>query len=249
MFSICRSFQSEQEGSVTVSDIQSLLALQDIDGCIRALQQEVEKIPERKKLEVDRLQSSRAAVEQAKNDLKMAQVKVAELELEVKARNDKILALKQCQGQLKTNKEFQAYNQEIARFEDEIDTYEARLIAALDDVGPYKRTLAEREAKLGEERLAVEAYCAELDARLAEVQAELAALGTARGDAVKQVQPRALSYYERCLGTRRWPIVAQLQADGVCKGCNLQQPPSISQMVRRNQEMVVCQMCGRILYM
>ena len=146
------------------------------------------------------------------------------------------------------NKEFQAYNLEIAKIEAEIDSYEARLIAALDDVGPHKGTLAEREGKLAEEQASVNAYFAELDARLAEIKAEMATQKTARGDAVKQVQPRALLYYER-LSVKRWPVVVQLQADGVCKGCNLLQPPSIAQMVRRNPEMVVCQMCGRILYM
>ena len=231
-----------------MSEIQSLLELQEIDGRIRTLQQEVDEIPKRKKQESERLQDSHAAVEQAKYDLKVAQVRVAEMEMEVKARNDKILALKQCQGQLKTNKEFQAYNLEIAKIEAEIDAYEARLIAAMDDVSPHKKTLAEKEAKLAEGQGTVDAYFAELDARLAEVQKELAESQATRVDAVKQVQPRALLYYER-LGSRRWPVVVQLQADGVCRGCNLQQPPSISQMVRRNQDMVTCQMCGRILYM
>jgi len=241
-------FNLNPEGSVTVSDIQALLELQEIDGRIRTLQQEVEEIPKRKGQEAERLQGSRAAVEQAKSDLKAAQLKVAEAELEVKARNDKILALKQCQGQLKTNKEFQAYNLEIAKIEGEIDSYEARLIAALDDVGPCKQALAEREEKLNEGRAAVDTYFAELDARLSDVQAALTECKTARGDAAKQVQPRALLYYER-LSVRRWPVVVPLQPDGVCRGCNLQQPPSVSQMARRNQEMVVCQMCGRILYM
>jgi predicted nucleic acid-binding Zn-ribbon protein len=187
-------------------------------------------------------------LELAKSELKSAQVRVAEAELEVKARNDKILALKQNQSQLKTNKEFQAYNLEIAKIEGEIDNYEARQIAAMDDVTPRKQTLAEREAALKEGQQAVDAYCSELDARMAEVQTELTALGTARGNAIKQVQPRALSYYER-LSEKRWPVVVPLQADGVCKGCNLRQPPSVAQMVRRNQELTSCQMCGRVLYL
>jgi uncharacterized small protein (DUF1192 family) len=45
-----------------VSDIQSLLELQEIDGRIRALQQEVKDIPQRKEQESARLQSARAAV-------------------------------------------------------------------------------------------------------------------------------------------------------------------------------------------
>ena len=231
-----------------MSDVQSLLELQEIDGRIRVFQQEVKDIPQRKEQEASRLQGLRVALEQAKNGLKAAQVRVADLELEVKARQEKLLNLKQTQSQLKTNKEFQAYNLEIAKMDTEIDNYEARLIAALDDVIPHKQTLAEKEAKLNEGQKELDAYSAELDARLAEIQAELATLETARGDAVKQVQPRALLYYER-LSTKRWPVVVQLQADGVCKGCNLLQPPSVSQMARRNQELTFCQMCGRILHM
>ena len=231
-----------------MSDVQSLLELQEIDGRIRALQQEATDIPKRKEQEAARLQDLRAALEQAKSGLKAAQVRVADIELEVKSRNEKLLVLKQTQSQLKTNKEFQAYNLEIAKMETDIDNYEARQIAALDDVIPCKQTLAEKEAKLGEGQTELDAYAAELDARLAEVQAELATLEAARGDAVKKVQPRALLYYER-LSMKRWPVVVPLQADGVCKGCNLLQPPSVSQMARRKQELTFCQMCGRILYM
>jgi len=231
-----------------VNDIQPLLELQDVDGLIRALQQEARDIPQRKEQEASRLQGLHTALELARNDLKAAQVRVAEAELEVKARNDKILVLKQHQGQLKTNKEFQAYNLEIAKIEAEIDNHEARQIAAMDDVIPCKLAIAEKEAALREGQQEVDAYGAELDARLAEVQAELTALETARGNAIKKVQPRALSYYERLI-VKRWPVVVQLQTDGVCKGCNLRQPPSVAQMVRRAQELTPCQMCGRILYM
>ncbi|MCL2104475.1 MAG: hypothetical protein FWH21_05405 [Kiritimatiellaeota bacterium] len=231
-----------------MNDIQPLLELQDIDGHIRTLQQEAKDLPKRKEAEALRLQELQAALELAKSELKAAQVRVAEAELEVKARNDKILALKQSQGQLKTNKEFLAYNLEIAKIEAEIENHEARQIVAMDDVIPCKQACVEKEAVLKEGHQEVDAYCAELDARLAEVKTELTALGTARGNAVKQVQPRALSYYERMI-TNRWPVVVQLQADGVCKGCNLRQPPSVAQMVRRGQELTPCQMCGRLLYM
>lgn len=231
-----------------MSDIQSLLGLQELDGHIRVLQQEIKDIPKRKEQEASRLQNATAAVEQAKGELRAAQVKVAETELEVKARQDKILSIKQTQGMLKTNKEFHAYNLEIAKIEAEIDTYEARLIIALDDVIPRKHALAEREAKLREGQASVDAYLAELDARLAEVRGELAVLETARGEAAKKVQPRALMLYDR-LQLKRWPAVVPLQADGVCNGCHLRLPPSVAQQVRRGQDLIFCEMCGRILYM
>lgn len=231
-----------------MSVVQPLLDLQEVDGRIRTLQQELRDIPQRKEQESARLHGSRVAVEEAKKSLQSAQLRVSELELEVKARRDKIQSLKQNQVQLKTNKEFQLYNLEIAKIEGDIDNYEARLIAAMDDVIPRKQALTEKEAKLKEEQAETDVYLKELDSRMAELKAELAAVETSRLEVAKQVNARSLLYYDR-LSLKRWPVVVSLQADGVCKGCNLLQPPSVAQLVRRNQELVPCQMCGRILYM
>lgn len=240
-------YNFNSEGSAPVSVVQALLDLQEIDGRIRALQQESKDIPQRKSQEAARLSGARSALEHVRSELKAAQLKVANLEGDVKLLRDKILELKKHQGQLKTNKEFQAYNLEIAKIEKDIDVSEAQLIGAMDHVTPCKTAVSEKEAKLGEEQSVVDAYCGELDARLAEVEADLAATQKARADAAKLVQPRELFIYDRLL-TKRWPVVVLLQEDGVCKGCNLQQPPSIAQLVRRNQGLVTCQMCGRILY-
>ena len=235
------------EGSATVSVVQALLDLQEIDGRIRSLQQESKDIPQRKSQEAARLNGARSVLEQAKTELKAAQLKVSNFEGDVKVLRDKILELKKHQAQLKTNKEFQAYNLEITKIEKDIDVCEAQLIGAMDHVIPCKTVVGEKEAKLKEEQVVVDVYCAELDARLAEVQAELLALQKARAEATQMVQPREMFIYDRLL-TKRWPVVVLLQEDGVCKGCNLQQPPSITQLVRRNLGLVACQMCGRILY-
>jgi predicted nucleic acid-binding Zn-ribbon protein len=225
-----------------------LLDLQEIDGRIRGLQQEIRDIPQRKAQEQERLNGAREALARAQAEYKNAQLRVNEAELEVKARRDKIQSIKQNQVLLKTNKEFQMYNLEIAKIEGEIESYEARQMAAMDDVIPVKHRVAEAEAKLKEEQGVVDGYVAELDARLAAVKAELAEAETERAESVKRVTPQFMLYYER-LRTKRWPVVVSLQTDCVCNGCHLVQPPSVGQMVRRNQGIVACQMCGRILYM
>ena len=231
-----------------MSVVQPLLDLQEIDGRIRDLQQEIRDIPQRKTQELERLSGAREALARAQSEYKNAQLRVNEADLEVKARRDKILALKQNQVSLKTNKEFQIFNLEIAKIEGEIDSYEARQIAAMDDVIPIKHRVAEAEAKLKEEQSVVDGYIAELDGRLAAVKSDLAAAESVRAETAKKVSPKFMLYYER-LRTKRWPVVVSLQPDCVCNGCHLVQPPSVGQLVRRNQELVPCQMCGRILYM
>ena len=231
-----------------MSVVQPLLDLQEIDGRIRDLQQEIRDIPQRKAQEQERLNGAREALARAQAELKNAQLRVNEAELEVKARRDKIQALKQNQVLLKTNKEFQMYNLEIAKIEGEIESYESRQIAAMDDVIPVKHRVAEAQAKLQEDQTVVDGYAAELDERLAVVQNELAATEAERAEAVKKVTPQFILYYER-LRTKRWPVVVSIGADCVCNGCHLVQPPSVGQMVRRNQGIVACQMCGRIIFM
>ena len=230
-----------------MSVVQPLLDLQEIDGRIRSLQQEIRDIPQRKAQEQERLSGARNALAQAQAELKNAQFKVNEAEQEVKARREKIQSLKQNQVSLKTNKEFQMFNLEIAKIEGEIESYEARQLAAMDDVIPVKHRVAEAEAKLKEDQAVVDGYLAELEVRLNAVKAELAQAETERGEAAKHVTPQFMLYYER-LRSKRWPVVVSLQPDCVCNGCHLVQPPSVGQMVARNQGIVPCQMCGRILY-
>jgi hypothetical protein len=236
------------EGSAAVSVVQPLLDLQEIDGRIRDLQQEIRDIPQRKDQEQERLCGAREALDRAQAELKNAQLRVNEVELEIEARQDRIQTLKKNQVLLKTNKEFQMHNLEIARLEGEISDYESRQIAALDDVIPVKHRVAEAQAKLKEDQETVDAYIAELDARLAAVQEELTTVKTERAEAAKTVTPQFMFYYERLLA-KKWPVVVELGDDCVCDGCHLVQPPSVGQMVRRNQGIVACQMCGRILYM
>ena len=231
-----------------MSVVQPLLDLQEIDGRIRDLQRELKDIPQRKVQEQERLSGAREALARAQAELKNAQLRVNEVELEVKARRDKIQSLKQNQATLKTNKGFQIFNLEIAKIEGEIDNYEARQLAAMDDVIPAKHRVAEADDKLKEEQTVVDGYIAELDARLSVVQGELAAAEAVRIEVAKKVSPQFMLYYER-LRSKRWPVVVSLGSDCVCNGCHLVQPPSVGQMVRRNQGLVPCQMCGRILYM
>lgn len=231
-----------------MSFVQPLLDLQEIDSRIRDLQQELQDIPQRKVQEQERLEGAMELLDKTRADLNNAQLKVNGLELEAQARRDRIVSLKQGQVNLKTNKEFQLYNLEIAKLEGDIDSFDARQLAAMDDMFPVKQRLAEAEATLAEEQGKVDGYVAELDARLAAVEAELASLESERVAVAKRVQdPKSALYYER-LRTKRWPVVVALGDDCVCRGCNLKQPPSVGQMVRRNQGVVACQMCGRILY-
>lgn len=231
-------------GYVTI--VQPLLALQENDANIRALQQEARDIPIRKTQEKERLRGAKEMLATAQAALKAGQARVSAAEQDVAEQREKITKLRQQQLTLKTNKEFAAINLEIATIEGRIEDCEARQIVAMDALPPARDRVAECEKRLQDETTVVDGYIVELNARLAIVEAELKKAELARQEIVKTLPPGFITQYSRLL-IRRWPPVVALEGNA-CGGCHLTQPPSISHSVRRNTNLVNCQSCGRILY-
>ncbi len=242
------SLHIRPEGCAFVSFIQPLRDLQEVDGRIRELEQEILDIPERKKQEGARLNSLKKELEIAHNQVTAVQSRIDAAELESQSCREKINDLKKNQAVLKTNKEFQMYNREIKKIEEDIANFDARELAAMDDLIPAKAKSAEIEGRLHREQAVVDEFITELDQRLVEVEQVLEETRKERAEVAKSVDSRKMLYYER-LRAKRWPVVVELVDGTVCSGCNLVQPPSVAQMVRRDQGVVVCTMCGRILYM
>ncbi len=229
-----------------MSIVQPLLVLQEIDARIRMLQQEARDIPLRKEQEKKRLVGAQTALTEAQAAQKAAHARVDEAELDIKIRREKITTLRGQQANLRTNKEFAAMNLEIATIEGQIETCEARQVAALDQLAVMRARVGECEKKLQEDKTVVDGYIQELNGRLATVQAEIAQAQNERQAANQAVPPAFSGVYMRLLD-RRWPPVVALEGNA-CGGCHLTQPPSVSHVVRRNNSLVACQMCGRILY-
>ena len=238
--------------------IQPLLELQEIDGRIRELEREARDIPQRKAQETARMAGVNAALDIARNQLAAAQKRAKESEAEAEAARAKATELKISQATIKSNKELLQTSIQIESLEHEAEAAENRQLAILEDEIPKcERRLREAEEKAGAEQGGVDGFVGELDERLADVKAQLAECEQARRAAANNVPPRFLLYYER-LRTKRWPVVATLNAEGVCDGCHLMQPPSVAQMVQHNQKaaesgegeqrLVACTMCGRLLY-
>ena len=237
--------------------VQSLIDLQEVDGRIRELELELKDLPRRKALETARLSGVSADLQAAKANQEYASQRVKGFEEDAKELREKIQQLKTTQMGLKSNKEYQQYSVQIDLVTHDLETTENNQLAAMDEIPSAEARTADAQAKFDREAGGVEAFCDEIDERIANVTAALAEAQRERAEKAKRVtDPRYMLYYER-LRTKRWPVVVPLTHDGVCDGCHLVQPPSVSQMVDANerlgeegkpQKIVACTMCGRILY-
>ncbi len=228
--------------------VQSLIDLQEVDGRIRELEHELKDLPRRKAQEVARLDGVSRNLTAAKANQESANNRVKSYEEDAKALREKIQQLKTTQAGLKTNKEYQQYSVQIDLVSHDLETTENSQIAAMDDLPSAQARIDKAQAKFDAEKGGVDALCAEIDERIAAVKAELEEAQKERAEKAKLVtNPKFMLYYER-LRTKRWPVVVPLTHEGVCDGCHLVQPPSVSQLVDHNSDLVACTMCGRILY-
>ena len=237
--------------------IEALIDLQEVDGRIRELETEMKDLPRRKAQETARLQGVSADLQAAKAAKDQAEARVREYEDDAKALKDKIEQLKIAQVSLKTNKEYKDYAVRIDLVSHDLETTQNSAVAAKDDLPGAQARINDAQAKFDAEKDGVDAFCAEIDERIASVQAELDEARKERDEKAKAVtDPKFMLYYER-LRTKRWPVVSALTHDGVCDGCHLVQPPSVGQLADANakngeagkpQSIVACTMCGRILY-
>ena len=237
--------------------VQSLIDLQEVDGRIRELELELKDLPRRKALETARLSGVSADLQAAKANLEYAEQRVKGYEDDAAALDEKIRQLKTTQASLKSNKEYQQYSVQIDLVNHDLDTTLANAAGASEMLPSAKARIEEAQAKFDREAGGVKTFCDEIDERIASVTAALAEAQKERAEKAKLVSdPRYMLYYER-LRTKRWPVVVPLTHEGVCDGCHLVQPPSVSQMVNANeklgeagrpQNIVACTMCGRILY-
>ncbi len=240
-----------------MSVVEALLDLQEVDGRIRELEVELKDLPRRKALETARLSGVSADLVAAQEGLKYAKDRVKGFEEEAGGLKEKVRQLKLTQSGLKSNKEYQQYSVQIDFVNHDLEAAENNQIAAMDDIPSAERRVADAQARYDQEKGGVDQFAAEIDERIAAVKVELDECLAARVEKAKAVNdPKFLLYYER-LRMKRWPVVAPLTTDGVCDGCHLVQPPSVSQLAQANarnaaadkpQSIVACTMCGRILY-
>jgi predicted nucleic acid-binding Zn-ribbon protein len=227
-------------------DLEKLIALQQVDGEVARLREEIAALPRRVAVIEAKLAGTKAQIEKAQQGLGANQAARRKLETEIQDQREKISKYRDQSLAVKTNEQYKALLHEIQFAEQHIREAEDKILEGMVDTEAREAAVKAAEAELREETAEIEKEKAEARARTAEDE-KLLAEQNARRDALRGgIAADVLAHYDRLLHHRK-TAVSEARAQK-CVACNVLLRPQTYNEVKSNEQIVTCDSCGRILY-
>ena len=230
-----------------LQDLQRLIELQELDNTAERLRKRVSEIPSEQQALDARLAQHSASVDAVRQQLAANQSSRREIEKELAAVQTRLSKFKNQLMEVKTNKEYQAMQKEMAHAEEEVSAHETRMLERMVEADALAADLKSAEASLRAEQGIVAGERAKLDAERAADQQQLETTTAERARVAAQIAPDALRVFERVATTRKGLAMAEAR-DGLCSVCHVRLRPQVFNDVRRNDQLIQCESCTRILF-
>jgi predicted nucleic acid-binding Zn-ribbon protein len=228
-------------------DIQHLIRLQQLDSEIESARRRIADIPAVQEALAVRLEQATAAVAAVKERLAVSQQERKKIEAEVAGIQTRLSKYKGQLLELKTNKEYQTMQHEIATAEEAIRSLEDRVLERMEEAENLARDLKAAEAELKTQQAAIATERAALDAEGATLERTAGDTSAQRATVARQLSPEALRLFEHVSKQRKGLAVAEAR-DGSCSVCHVRMRPQMYNEVRRGENLIQCESCLRILY-
>ena len=229
------------------ADLERVIALQRLDSEAAAARKKLAEGPEREKGFDARLEAAKHQIAEAKAKLAGSQEARRTIEKEVAVHQGRLSKYRDQAMAVKTNQEYHAIQHEIAHAQGEIKKHEDAVLELMVEADDLTAIIKAAEAQLASEQKTIDAERKKAQAEEAAMQASLDRLGTERADIVASIDQRVLAIYETAAAKRQGIAVAEAR-DGICTICHVRLRPQMFNDVRRNDGIVQCDSCQRILY-
>ena len=229
-------------------DLQRLIKLQQLESTIADAKATIASHPQRLADADARLNDSKQAVEAAKARLKINQEARRDLEKDVAVYQGRLTKFKDQLSLVKTNKEYQAMQHEIATAQSDLGAVEEKVLERMIEADTITADVKRAEAALAVRQKEIEAEKKAITSELASVEASLKEATAARAELLKDIEPRLLAIFEQVSRARKGVAICTATRDGLCSLCHVRLRPPVFQQVRHNDSIVQCESCHRILY-
>ena len=229
-------------------DLERLIQLQHLESTIEESKRTIAAHPGRLAATDVRLNVAKEALEAARQRLKDNQDARRALEKDAALFQGRLTKFKDQLSAVKTNREYQAMQHEIATAQQDLGAAEEKVLERMMDADAIMADVKKAEATLAAQQKDADAERKALAEELAATQRTLQDTTTKRAALVKELEPRLLVLFEHVSRMRKGVAICTATRDGLCSVCHVRLRPPVFQQVRHNDSIIQCDSCQRILY-
>jgi len=229
------------------AQLELLWELQKIDLELKGIKEEKDRYPkemkqldEKQKIEKERIQKEKEKIESLE---KTRRQKEGHLNLE----QEKIKRAEGRMFEVKTNKEYQALLSEIDAIKAANSRMEEEVLQVLDEIDELKKDLSKREKEVGITLEKIEGERKKLQEKMAHDERVWSKQVERREVLSKQIESKLFKLYNTLKEKRQGVGVVSVKNE-TCQGCFVNVPPQMFIEVQKNNTLIRCPHCNRILY-
>lgn len=231
-----------------ISDLESLIKLQEIDLKISELVHAQEEFP-------STISSYSGTIKTASDAVDVIIKRLAEVVSEKKAMEDKIsdakTQLDKSQERLntiKTNREYDAVHTQIENFKNTMTSGDAKLKMLSQETELLQQSLEKETAELEKIKSENEPHIAEIQGKIDTLAVSIAELTAQRNEIIAKVPKTVLRTYDYILKRRKnGHVLSFVKGDArTCSVCYKILEPQLLNEIRKGTKMITCQNCGSI---
>jgi len=228
-------------------DTNLVIQLQSLDQRAAALEKEVAGLPKHIAAIEKTLEGHLRRLEADKAALAANQKERKKMEGDIQMNEQKISKLRDQMLGAKTNEQYKAFQHEIEYIEKETRKAEDRILELMTESEALDGNVKKADAALKEEKKLVEAEKASARERTAADQSQLDQIRGERGEVAAKLPRTTIAAYDRIRKKHHGVVVAEA-AGGRCTACQITLRPQYFQDLRKGDQLMFCESCGRIVY-
>ena len=228
-------------------ELARLIRLQDIETRAADARKRIAEAPVEVAALDAKLTAARDAVARVKEAIAAQQTARRTLDKDVSAAQQRLSKYKEQLMAVKTNAEYHAMQHQIAAAEGEIARVEEQILINMMEADELTARLTATEALLKSEETRIAQQRSAIQADAAEQQRVLEASTKDRATVVAEMSRNTVELFERLLKARQGIAVGEA-ANRQCTICRVGLRPQVYNTILKNEEIVQCDHCQRILY-
>jgi len=227
-------------------DIQLLIHIVKKDLDIRDKRRFLEEAPKRMKSIQKTIKEMEGELGEEMQDFEKFEKERRHLEREIQSQNDKINKKRLEQDKADSNKAYRALGHEIEYLTKLVDKEEERVLTILEKTEGKKKQLEEATANVEQRKKGLLDEIETIENDILKTEESLKVIEDEKIRVLPHLSQKVRRLYDRILNVKGDSGVANIAGD-ICQGCFSRVPPQRAHEIRKNDQIMTCEACGRIL--